>query len=206
MDNISTRGSRARDDYEDFSYDLSLAVYGTLPTPPTTPRRSRASSPTAEASPSKAAHGVTGINLCRQRNQLNRNIPQSKQTSRLQQEQRMEIHQSTCLNLNMASDDSTESDLWILPDFDDWEMEQEAPVAPAPAASEREGDFGALFRRAAKSNLERLRTRLEGDGWDFVGGRYGQDTKPLQEAASQSKESVDAEFDVVILPSVPAHC
>jgi hypothetical protein len=149
---------------------------------------------------------VTGINLCRQRIQLHRSIPQPKRISRLQQEQRMEIYRNTGLNLNMASNDSTESDLWILPDFDKWEMDQEAPVVPAPAASEREGDFRALFHRAAKSNLERLRTRLEGDGWDFVGGRYGQDTKTLQEAASQSEESVDEEFDVVVLPSVPAHC
>ena len=116
----------------------------------------------------------------------------------------MKIHQSTCLNLNMASDDSTESDLWILPDFDDWEAEQEAPVVPA--SSERESDLGTLLRRAAKSNLERLRTRLEGDGWDFVGGRYGQDTKTLKESASQDEESVDNEFDVVVLPAVRAPC
>jgi hypothetical protein len=195
---IQNQGGRARDEYADFSYDLSLAVYGTLPTPPTTPRRSRASSPTSKASPRKAARGATGFDLCHQRIQLNGNIRQPKQTSH---EERMQIHQSTCLNLNMTSDKSTESDLWMLPDFDDWEMEQEAPVAPAPAPSEREGVFGTLLRCAANSNLERLRTRLEGDGWDFVGGRYGQSTKSLQQAASQSQdeESVDDEFDVVVL-------
>ena len=121
-----------------------------------------------------------------------------KQTSR---EQRTNIHQSTCLNLNMASEDSTESDLWILPDFDDWEVEHEVPVAPAPTPSERESNMGSLLRRATKSNLARLRTRLEGDGWDFVAGRYGQDTKTLQQSASQDEESVDEEFDVVVLPA-----
>jgi hypothetical protein len=163
MDNHFNRGSRARDDCEDFSYDLSLAVYGTFPTPPTTPRRSRASSPTSKALPSKAAHGATNFNHCRQLIQLNRiNATPAKQVSR---EQRMDIHQSTCLNLSIASNDSTESDLWILPDFDDWEADQEAPVASA--SSERESDLGTFLRRAAKSSLERLRTRLEGDGWNL---------------------------------------
>jgi hypothetical protein len=203
MDNHFNRGSRARDDCEDFSYDLSLAVYGTFPTPPTTPRRSRASSPTSKALPSKAAHGATNFNHCRQLIQLNRiNATPAKQVSR---EQRMDIHQSTCLNLSIASNDSTESDLWILPDFDDWEADQEAPVASA--SSERESDLGTFLRRAAKSSLERLRTRLEGDGWNFVGGRYGQDTKILKESAGQDEENVDDEFDVVVLlPAVRAPC
>jgi hypothetical protein len=201
MDSHMNRGSRARDDCEDFSYDLSRAVYGALPTPPTTPRRSRASSPTSKTY-KNATNSVPGYKLCRQMINLNRsNTP--KQISR---EQRMDIGQSTCLNLNTASKDSTESDLWILPDFDDWEVEQEAPLAPASAPSERESDMGSLLRRATKSNLARLRTRLEGDGWDFVGGRYGQDTKTLQEAASQDEESVDEEFDVVVLPAGRTHC
>ena len=101
----------------------------------------------------------------------------------------------------MASDDSTESDLWILPDFDDWELEAEQ--APPP---KKEAEWAPLLRRAAKSNLERLRARLEGDGWDFVGGKYDEDKKALQEAASQGEESVDEEFDVVVLPVVQASC
>lgn len=95
----------------------------------------------------------------------------------------------------MASDDSAESDLWILPDFDDWELDtdQATPV-------KQQSEWAPLLRRAAKSNLERLRARLEGDGWDFVGGKYDEDKKALQEAASQGEESVDEEFDVVVLP------
>jgi hypothetical protein len=58
-----------------------------------------------------------------------------------------------------------------------------------------------LLRRAASSNRERLRARLEGDGWDFVGGKYGEEEAVLQEAIGQSQESVDEEFDVVVLPT-----
>jgi hypothetical protein len=104
---------------------------------------------------------------------------------------------NTCLNLNSAADDSTESDLWILPDFDDWELDGETPRKEVS-----QGELAPLLRRAASSNRERLRARLEGDGWDFVGGKYGEDEKILQEAASQSEESVDEEFDVVVLPIV----
>mgnify|MGYP007098525958 CR=1 FL=1 len=124
----------------------------------------------------------------------------------------MSIHQSTCLNLNMASEDSSESDLWILPELDDWEEEAEtesetlspsasaSESAPRPTAEgEGQGKWALVLRRAANSNLERLRTRLEGDGWDFVGGRYGDETKTLQKAANQDDESLDEEFDVVVL-------
>jgi hypothetical protein len=115
----------------------------------------------------------------------------------------MEIHQSTCLNLNMASDDNTEADLWILPDFDDWELDSEAPQQ---SVRKRQNEWGPLLRRAVSSNRERLRARLEGDGWDFVGGKYGEDEKTLQEATSQTEESVDDEFDVVVLPVVHISC
>jgi hypothetical protein len=101
----------------------------------------------------------------------------------------------------MACDDSTESDLWILPDFDDWEVDAECPVQP-----EKQQAWAPLLRRAAKSNLERLKARLEGDGWDFVGGRYGEEEKALKAAADQIEESVDEEFDVVVLPVMQVSC
>lgn len=116
----------------------------------------------------------------------------------------MELHQSTCLNLNTASAENTESDLWILPDFDDWEVE---PDAQNQQTTQKEtGEWAPLLRRAAKSNLERLRARLEGDGWDFVGGKYGEEEKALKEEANLADESVDEEFDVVVLPVVRVGC
>jgi hypothetical protein len=102
----------------------------------------------------------------------------------------------------MACDDSTESDLWILPDFDDWEADTESQQPPPTKNSE----WAPLLRRAAKSNLERLKARLEGDGWDFVGGRYGEEEKALKEAADRMEESVDEEFDVVVLPVMQVSC
>lgn len=119
-----------------------------------------------------------------------------------------QLHQSTCLNLSMATADNTsDADLWILPDFDDWEAEADAQQQQ-PASKRKEGEWAPLLRRAAKSNLERLRARLEGDGWAFVGGKYGEDEKAIKEAAmmSEGEESVDEEFDVVVLPVVRASC
>jgi hypothetical protein len=128
-------------------------------------------------------------------------LPQTKR-NRLQNHQ-MELHQSTCLNLNMASNNSTESDLWILPDFDDWELDNESTQRQPP---KRTSAWAPLLRRAANSNRERLRARLEGDGWDFVGGKYREDDNTLQEAATDSQESVDDEFDVVVLPVTRISC
>jgi hypothetical protein len=105
----------------------------------------------------------------------------------------MEMHQSTCLNLNNASTDNTDADFWILPDFDDWELDAETH---RKEATQGESHIAPLLQRAATSNRERLKARLEGDGWDFVGGKYGQGEK----VASQSEDSVDEEFDVVVLP------
>ncbi|KAF2110472.1 hypothetical protein BDV96DRAFT_202495 [Lophiotrema nucula] len=88
-----------------------------------------------------------------------------------QKQAQMELHQSTCLNLSNI--DNNESDLWILPDFDEWEL----PDAEASqnASTKRNSDWAPLLERAANSNRERLRRRLEGDGWDFVGGKYGEE-------------------------------
>ena len=114
----------------------------------------------------------------------------------------MNIHASTCLNLNAsAEEESSEADLWILPELDDWEedeTESESTIltpsssaeldAQRPVAGGMENKWAGVLRRAANSNLERLRTRMEGDGWDFV--------KP----ANRDEEDLDdEEFDVVIL-------
>ncbi|KAF2264397.1 hypothetical protein CC78DRAFT_234493 [Lojkania enalia] len=108
-----------------------------------------------------------------------------------------ELHQSICLNF--SSLDNAESDLWILPDFEEWELSS-SPVDEAPM--KRDGNWPTLVERAANSNRERLRRRLEGDGWDFVGGKYGEDGK-VYDAGSGSEGSVDEEFDVVVLPIIP---
>lgn len=207
MDDDGSRlGHRTRDE-PCHDYDLSDAVYGMFPSRATdTPiRRSRAPSPTKPASKRK---GPTDMDTSSPLSiKLTRStacaswLPQTKR-NRLQNHQ-MELHQSTCLNLNMASNDSTESDLWILPDFDDWELDNETTQRELP---KRTSAWAPLLRRAANSNRERLRARLEGDGWDFVGGKYGEDDKILQEAATDSQESVDDEFDVVVLPVTRISC
>ena len=113
----------------------------------------------------------------------------------------MNIHASTCLNLNAsAEEDCSEADLWILPELDDWEEDEtetdsstiltpsNSAELDAPATRGPENKWAGVLRRAANSNLERLRNRMEGDGWDFV--------KP----ANQDEDDMDdEEFDVVIL-------
>jgi hypothetical protein len=119
-----------------------------------------------------------------------------------------QMHQSTCLNLN-TNVHSAESDLWILPDFDDWEVDQESPQQERFQPAKKQGTWAPLVKRAATSNRERLRRRLEGDGWDFVGGKYGEDDAALKEeaeASEASQESVDEEFDVVVLPIARVAC
>ena len=120
-----------------------------------------------------------------------------------------------------ASGQSSESDLWILPELDDWEegeetetesssqgtlspsASQSSTTAPQPPAAPQGPNkwAGSFFRRAANSNLERLRTRLEGDGWDFVGGRYHDDEMKCLGGGggAEGEESLDEEFDVVVL-------
>lgn len=119
----------------------------------------------------------------------------------LKNELRMELHQSTCLNLNLAGSDDSTSDLWILPDFEEWEADAEGPEEVG-TKRRKDGDWAPLVERAVNSNRERLRRRLEGDGWDFVGGRYGEDANAVSDKDTASEESVDEEFDVVVLPVV----
>lgn len=130
-------------------------------------------------------------------------LQHTKQESQLEQQ----MHQSTCLNLNPDSN-GAEVDLWILPDFDDWEADNEAQQQVYQQAK-KEGTWMPLVKRAVNSNRERLRRRLEGDGWDFVGGKYGEDGTALKEeadASADSEESVDEEFDVVVLPVTRVAC
>ena len=130
-------------------------------------------------------------------------LQRATQESTLEQQ----MHHSTCLNLN-AEANGAEVDLWILPDFDDWEADNEAQQQVYQQAK-KEGTWMPLVQRAVNSNRERLRRRLEGDGWDFVGGKYGEDGTALKEAAdasAESEESVDEEFDVVVLPVTRVAC
>lgn len=206
MDDGPHVGHRSRDE-PCHSYDLSDAVYGMFPSraTDTSVRRSRASSPAKTANKLKSAADIdTASPLTIKLSQSVAGIPWLPQCKRTRlQAHQMELHQSTCLNLNMAAQHSTESDLWILPDFDDWELDNDAQHQ---SSSKTEGEWAPLLRRAASSNRDRLRARLEGDGWDFVGGKYGEDEKTLQEAVTSSQESVDDEFDLVVLPVVKATC
>ncbi|KAF2641655.1 hypothetical protein P280DRAFT_548320 [Massarina eburnea CBS 473.64] len=122
----------------------------------------------------------------------------------LHQDAPADLHHSTCLNVNSTGTCTDETDLWILPDFDEWEVE--ADVSQPETARRKTGEWAPLVERAVSSNRERLRRRLEGDGWDFVCGRYGEDGKPLKELADASEEGVDEEFDVVVLSMVQVSC
>jgi hypothetical protein len=126
----------------------------------------------------------------------------------------MELHHSTCLNLNTS--DNSDSDLWILPDFEDWEYDDVSPLTHPRDKKARTNmkveedpksaisgpiEWIPFVQRAASSNRERLRRRLEGDGWDFVGGKYGyaNEAEEWRSTGCGSEESVDEEFDVVVL-------
>ncbi|KAI4612783.1 uncharacterized protein J4E87_010046 [Alternaria ethzedia] len=225
----SHSSATARDATTNYSYDLSNAIYGAFPSCATdiSPRRSRAASPASASnsnSSKKRSTGMTTANttgtanrtLCRQAISLHRSnapptwLPAPNPTSptnkrsalarRQQGQQGMNIHASTCLNLNASAEDETsEADLWILPELDDWEedeTETESAIltpsssaeldAPRPAIGGMENKWAGVLRRAANSNLERLRNRMEGEGWDFV--------KPDDEDLDE-----DDEFDVVVL-------
>jgi len=205
MSHGPNRTAGARDE-ENFTYDLSNAIYGSFPSCATdiSPRRSRASS-LASKTLNKRKVDTTST-LSRQNVALARNIPQ--QRSSRGRDLHMSIHHSTCLNLKPSGEDGEESDLWILPELEDWEADEEpsttatsGQLPPSACLPAKQGDWSSLLHRAANSNLERLRNRLEGDGWDFVNGRFSNPTKNLQmhASATQSEESIDDEFDVVVL-------
>lgn len=111
----------------------------------------------------------------------------------------MSIHRDSCLDNPSAS--MTESGLWTLPGFDDEETEPAAPTSPPQ--HQPDNRWAQMLQSAASSNRQRHRARLEREGWAFIGGRYSDD---LQALSDESGESVDDEFDVVVLPRECVGC
>lgn len=117
--------------------------------------------------------------------------------SRVHFDLHMSIHRSTTTT-NTIDSSMSESSLWTLPGFDDG---GNGPETMSP--SKAENRWSRLLQNAASSNRDRHRARLEGDGWAFVGGRYSDE---LQELSDESAESVDEEFDVVVLARESVGC
>ncbi|KAL6151526.1 hypothetical protein ACJBU6_10504 [Exserohilum turcicum] len=210
------------------------AIYGSFPScaaaMPSQP--SRAPSPHSPSkTPARPKPALPAdFHLYRPQNILIRNnaaptwLPYLARRTRPGHAPHMDIHQSVCLNFRSPCDDSTESELWILPELDDWEADDSdtdldasqppsRPAASSPPTPERhqspranEKQWSIYLHRAAKSNLERLRARLEGDGWHFIGARCGDPIKDLHKSSCQSDERLDEEFDVVVLSAVRASC
>ncbi|KAJ4336917.1 hypothetical protein N0V95_008485 [Ascochyta clinopodiicola] len=111
----------------------------------------------------------------------------------------MSIHQDKCIDTNSTS--MTESGLWTLPGFDDEETESE-PTS-GQSKHQPENRWARMLQSAASSNRQRHRARLEREGWAFIGGRYSDD---MQALSDESGESVDEEFDVVVLPRECVGC
>lgn len=119
--------------------------------------------------------------------------------SRVHFDLHMSVQRSASISTSSA--DMSESSLWTLPGLEvDEHAHHPGATSTAPAAENR---WSRLLRGAASSNRERHRARLEGDGWAFVGGRYSDE---LQELSDESGESVDDEFDVVVLPRECVGC
>ncbi|KAF2271440.1 uncharacterized protein EI97DRAFT_437870 [Westerdykella ornata] len=70
---------------------------------------------------------------------------------------------------------------------------------PSPNWRQKDGQWIPVLDRAVHSNRERLRLRLEGDGWDFVAGKYAEE----EDSGSASKESMDEELDIVLIMHAP---
>ncbi|KAF2632791.1 hypothetical protein BU25DRAFT_417382 [Macroventuria anomochaeta] len=110
------------------------------------------------------------------------------------------VHHST--NLHANSSFMSESGLWTLPGFDD-DDESSLKTPTTKTSAKTENRWSRLLQGAASSNRERHRARLEGDGWAFIGGRYSDE---MQELSDGSGESVDEEFDVVVLARESVGC
>ncbi|KAF1933904.1 uncharacterized protein M421DRAFT_88 [Didymella exigua CBS 183.55] len=82
-------------------------------------------------------------------------------------------------------------------------FEPETSAATPPRLASAENRWSRLLERAASSNRDRHRARLEGDGWAFVAGRYSDE---LHELSDESAESLDDEFDVVVLARESLGC
>ncbi|RAR01154.1 hypothetical protein DDE82_006726 [Stemphylium lycopersici] len=237
------RTTRTRDD-SDFSYDLSNAIYGQFPScaTSTSPRRSRAPSPHTSAKTAKTANkrkATTPIelNFCRQKISPNRTSNATTPTWLSPQANKLRnmatVHQSVLLNFTAGSENNTESEMWMLPELDDWEADSDtegssssssssssslqyssSPATPTQQSTQQQPDlstdkeWSTFLHRAAKSNLERLRARLEAEGWDFAGARFaGQSHGVQQQAPCQSEDRLDEEFDVVVvLSAIEAGC
>ena len=120
-------------------------------------------------------------------------------THRVHFDLHMSIHRCTSLGANSTA--MTESSLWTFPGFDDEEPATE--IVAKQIQSKTENQWSRMLQRAASSNRQRYRARLEGEGWSFVGERYSDD---LQEMSDESGECVDQEFDVVVLPRESDGC
>ena len=109
-----------------------------------------------------------------------------------------DLHISLSRSANIASSSAhmSESGLWTVPGFDD----EEPNPTPTPLQAKPENRWSRMLQSAASSNRARHRARLEGEGWSFIGERYGEDEEV------ESEESVDEEFDVVVLPRESVGC
>lgn len=119
-------------------------------------------------------------------------------TSRVHFDLHMSIHRSRSTSTTIAASMS-ESSLWTLPGYGD----DEPATTGSPKTTTAENRWSRLLHNAASSNRDRHRAHLEGDGWAFVGGRYSDE---LQELSDESAESVDEEFDVVVLARESVGC
>lgn len=119
-------------------------------------------------------------------------------TSKVHFDLHMAISQS---NFTTSAADMCESSLWTLPGSSCFETD--LGTGTSSLAAKTENRWSRLLQKAASSNRDRHRARLEGDGWAFVGGRYSDE---LQELSDQSFESVDEEFDVVVLARESVGC
>ncbi|KZM19584.1 Tripeptidyl-peptidase I [Ascochyta rabiei] len=111
----------------------------------------------------------------------------------------MSAHRDSCPDTKSTS--MTESGLWTLPGFDDEETKSEA--TSSQPQHQPENRWARMLQSAASSNRQRHRARLEREGWAFIGGRYSDDMHALSD---ESGESVDEEFDVVVLPRECVGC
>lgn len=84
----------------------------------------------------------------------------------------------------------TASTLWPLPTLD-----------AAPPSAPLENRWARMLQRAASSNRHRHRARLERDGWAFVAARCADDVLDVSD-----EESLDDEFDLVVLPRESVGC
>lgn len=111
-----------------------------------------------------------------------------------------DLHMTISEGTFNSAADMSESSVWTLPGSSCLESKISLSSSGANSTDNR---WARLLQKAASSNRDRHRARLEGDGWAFVGGRYSDE---LQELSDESAESLDEEFDVVVLASESVGC